>query len=166
MPWVFETRYRKWAQHPPIFEALHNYGGVANMTSWTRAFAPSTLGPTLSKNSESSSPQATGRRKRERAYVASSNRVAFKTTSMRSLDHTIELEQGTKPPALVPYCMAPPELEELRKQLKDLLDVGYVRLSRALSSAPVLFQKKKRMDRYEYASIIDRSTRSPSITSI
>ena len=46
MPWVFETRHQKWALHPPIFEGLHNYGGIAIMTRWARAFAPSTLGPT------------------------------------------------------------------------------------------------------------------------
>ena len=76
MSWVSEMRHRKWALHPPIFEALHNYGGIASMAKWARAFAPSTLGPTSSKNSESSSPQAMRWRKRERAYVASSNRVA------------------------------------------------------------------------------------------
>ena len=38
--------------------------------------------------------------------------------------------------------MAPPEHEELRRQLKDLLDVGYIRPSKASFGAPVLFQKK------------------------
>ena len=85
MTWVYEMRHRRWVLHPPIFEVLHNYSGVASMARWARAFAPSTLGSTSSKNSESSSPQAMRRRKRERAYVASSNRVAFKTTSMSSL---------------------------------------------------------------------------------
>ncbi|XP_069145655.1 uncharacterized protein [Solanum lycopersicum] len=40
----------------------------------------------------------------------------------REVDHMIELEAGAKPPALAPYLMAPPELEELRKQLKELLE--------------------------------------------
>lgn len=61
----------------------------------------------------------------------------------REIDHAIELEQGAKPPALAPYRMAPPELEELRRQLKDLLDTGYIRPSKAPFGAPVLFQKKK-----------------------
>ena len=30
-----------------------------------------------------------------------------------------ELVQGATPPAAMPYCMAPPELEELRKQLRE-----------------------------------------------
>ncbi|KAH9722467.1 Endonuclease [Citrus sinensis] len=61
----------------------------------------------------------------------------------REVDHAIELEQSAKPPALAPYRMAPPELEELRRQLKDLLDAGYIRPSKAPFGAPVLFQKKK-----------------------
>ncbi|KAH9753791.1 Endonuclease [Citrus sinensis] len=61
----------------------------------------------------------------------------------REVDHAIELEQGPKPPALAPYRMAPPELEELRRQLKDLLDAGYIHPSKAPFGAPVLFQKKK-----------------------
>ena len=55
----------------------------------------------------------------------------------------IELEAGAKPPALAPYRMAPPKLEELRKQLKELLEAGHIRPSKAPYGAPVLFQKKK-----------------------
>ncbi|KAH9750077.1 Endonuclease [Citrus sinensis] len=66
-----------------------------------------------------------------------------KLPPLREIDHAIELEQGAKPPALAPYRMAPPELEELRRQLKDLLDAGYIRPSKAPFGAPVLFQKKK-----------------------
>ena len=60
----------------------------------------------------------------------------------REEDHKIELESGAKPPAMGPYRMAPPELEELRRQLKDLLDAGFIQLSKAPYGAPVLFQKK------------------------
>ncbi|PKI46456.1 hypothetical protein CRG98_033154 [Punica granatum] len=38
--------------------------------------------------------------------------------------------------------MAPPKLAELRKQLKELFDAGYVRPSKAPFGVPVLFQKK------------------------
>ncbi|BBN69094.1 hypothetical protein Prudu_743S000300 [Prunus dulcis] len=62
----------------------------------------------------------------------------------REVDHAIELEPGAKPPAKAPYAMAPPELEELRKQLKQLLDAGYIQPSKAPYGAPVLFQKKRR----------------------
>ncbi|RVW25255.1 Transposon Tf2-2 polyprotein [Vitis vinifera] len=46
-------------------------------------------------------------------------------------DHKIELELGAKPPAMGPYRMAPPELEELRRQLKELLDAGFIQPSKA-----------------------------------
>nr|GFB08920.1 hypothetical protein CTI12_AA187700 [Tanacetum cinerariifolium] len=61
----------------------------------------------------------------------------------REMYHTIELESGSKPPAKAPYRMPPPELEELRKQLKELMDAGYIRPSKAPYGAPVLFQRKK-----------------------
>jgi hypothetical protein len=57
----------------------------------------------------------------------------------REVDHKIELEPGARPPAMAPYRMAPPEFEELRKQLKELLDAGYIQPSKALYGAP---QKK------------------------
>nr|CAD1820409.1 unnamed protein product [Ananas comosus var. bracteatus] len=60
----------------------------------------------------------------------------------REVDHAIELEPGAKPPAKAPYRMAPPELEELQRQLKDLLDAGFIRPSKAPYEAPVLFQRK------------------------
>ena len=59
------------------------------------------------------------------------------------VEHEIELKQDANPPALAPYRMAPLELEELRRQLKDLFDAGYIRPSNAPFGAPVLFQKKK-----------------------
>ncbi|KAK8933505.1 hypothetical protein KSP39_PZI015300 [Platanthera zijinensis] len=57
----------------------------------------------------------------------------------REVDHEIVLEQGAKPLAMAAYRMAPPELEELRKQLKELLDTGKIRPSKSLYGAPVLF---------------------------
>nr|XP_019070254.1 uncharacterized protein LOC109120695 [Solanum lycopersicum] len=48
----------------------------------------------------------------------------------REVDHTIDLEAGAKPPAHAPYRMAPPELEELRKQLKELIEAGHIRPSK------------------------------------
>jgi hypothetical protein len=60
----------------------------------------------------------------------------------RGVDHEIELVPGTKPPARAPYRMAIPELQELRKQLTELIDAGFIRPSKAPYGAPVLFQKK------------------------
>ena len=57
----------------------------------------------------------------------------------RPIDHKIELLPRAKPHAQVPYRMAPVELLELRKQLKELLDSGMIQPSRAPFGAPVLF---------------------------
>lgn len=43
-----------------------------------------------------------------------------KFPSRREEDYKIELESRAKPLAMGPYKMAPPEVEELRKQLKEL----------------------------------------------
>ncbi|GJY15250.1 putative nucleotidyltransferase, ribonuclease H [Tanacetum coccineum] len=45
-----------------------------------------------------------------------------KLPPMREVDHTIELETSSKPPAKASYRMPPPELEELCNQLKELID--------------------------------------------
>lgn len=42
-----------------------------------------------------------------------------------------------------PYQMAPAEMAELNKQLKELLDKGFIRPSISPCSAPVLFLMKK-----------------------
>ncbi|KAL0456567.1 UNVERIFIED_CONTAM: RNA-directed DNA polymerase [Sesamum latifolium] len=60
----------------------------------------------------------------------------------RAVDHEIELVPGTKPPARAPYRMSQPELVELRKQLKDMLESGIIKPAKSLYGAPVLFQKK------------------------
>ncbi|KAL9266336.1 Transposon Ty3-I Gag-Pol polyprotein-like protein [Drosera capensis] len=61
----------------------------------------------------------------------------------RKVDHKVELEPNTRSPAKTPYRMAPTELEDLRKQLKELLDVGFIQSSKAPYGAPVLIQRKK-----------------------
>ena len=63
-----------------------------------------------------------------------------KTLPLRQeVDHKIKLDVGSKPPAHTPYHMAPPELEELRKHLKEILEVGHIHLSKATNGAPILF---------------------------
>lgn len=60
----------------------------------------------------------------------------------REMDHEIELESEARPPSMGPYRMAPPELEELHKQLKELLEAGFIRPSKTPYGAPMLFQCK------------------------
>lgn len=58
------------------------------------------------------------------------------------MDHHIEREPGARPPAGIPYRMAPTELEELRRQLRELLDAGFIQPFKASYGASILFQKK------------------------
>ena len=44
---------------------------------------------------------------------------------------------------MTPHRMTPVELQELRVQLQELLDKGFIRPSTSPWSAPVLFAKKK-----------------------
>ena len=61
----------------------------------------------------------------------------------RVVDFGIELYPGTSPISMTPHRMAPIELQELRVQLQDLLEKGFIRLSTSPWGAPVLFTKKK-----------------------
>jgi hypothetical protein len=61
----------------------------------------------------------------------------------RDVEFTIELQPGTTPISRRPYKMAPKELAELKIQLKELLDKGYIRPSLSPWGCPALFVKKK-----------------------
>ena len=61
----------------------------------------------------------------------------------RVVDFGIELHSGTSPISMTPHRMAPVELQELRVQLHELLDKGFIRPSTSPWGAPVLFTKKK-----------------------
>ncbi|XP_035838246.1 uncharacterized protein LOC118485856 [Helianthus annuus] len=61
----------------------------------------------------------------------------------RQLEFTIDLIPGTEPISKAPYRMAPMELKELKEQLQELLDLGFIRPSVSPWGAPVLFVKKK-----------------------
>nr|GEX13128.1 DNA/RNA polymerases superfamily protein [Tanacetum cinerariifolium] len=47
----------------------------------------------------------------------------------REVEFGIKLILGTQPISKAPYCMAPIELKELKEQLQELLDLGFIRLS-------------------------------------
>ena len=61
----------------------------------------------------------------------------------RVVDFGIELHPSTLLISMTPHRMAPVELQELRVQLQELLDKGFIRPSTSLWGAPVLFSKKK-----------------------
>ncbi|KAJ8751348.1 hypothetical protein K2173_016539 [Erythroxylum novogranatense] len=62
---------------------------------------------------------------------------------VRKIEFAIDLIPGTAPISIPPYRMAPAELRELKEQLEELLEKGYVRPSSSPWGAPVLFVKKK-----------------------
>lgn len=61
----------------------------------------------------------------------------------RDIDFTIDLVLGATPVSRSPYWMSPPELVELKIQLHELLDKGYVKPSVSHCGAPAIFVKKK-----------------------
>ena len=61
----------------------------------------------------------------------------------REVDLAIEIVLGTVHMSRAPYRMAPTELKELKSQLQELLDKGFIRPSVSPWGAPVLFVKKK-----------------------
>jgi hypothetical protein len=61
----------------------------------------------------------------------------------RDIEFTIELQPGTTPISKRPYRMPPAELAELKKQLQELLDKGFIRPSTSPWGCPALFVKKK-----------------------
>ena len=61
----------------------------------------------------------------------------------RELDFTIELVPGAVPISKAPYRMNILELNELKSQLKELIDKNYIRPSVSPWGALVIFVKKK-----------------------
>jgi hypothetical protein len=61
----------------------------------------------------------------------------------RELEFTIDLKSGTEPIARTPYRMSNLKLQELKMQLKELLDLGLIRPSVSPWGAPVIFIRKK-----------------------
>ena len=69
--------------------------------------------------------------------------LPLKLPPSRSVDHRIELEAGSTPPSKPAFRMSPIELDELKKQLTELEEHGFIQPSKSPFGAPVLFVKKK-----------------------
>ena len=61
----------------------------------------------------------------------------------REIEFSIDLIPGTAPISIPPYRFAPAELQELKIQIQDLLDKGFIRPSASPWGASALFAKKK-----------------------
>nr|GEZ48791.1 putative reverse transcriptase domain-containing protein [Tanacetum cinerariifolium] len=62
---------------------------------------------------------------------------------VREVEFNIELIPGAEPISKAPYRMSPVKLKELKDQLWELLERGFIRPSVSPWGAPVLFFKKK-----------------------
>jgi hypothetical protein len=61
----------------------------------------------------------------------------------KDIEFAIELQPRTAPISKRPYRMPPAELAELKRQLQELLDKGFIRPSTSPWGCPALFVKKK-----------------------
>lgn len=61
----------------------------------------------------------------------------------REIDFVIDLLPDTQPISIPPYRLNPAELKELKEQLRDLLEKGFIRPNKSPWSALVLFVKNK-----------------------
>ena len=61
----------------------------------------------------------------------------------REIEFAIEVVPGATPASITPYKMASMELKELKLQLQELLEKGFIRSSVSPWGALVLFVKKK-----------------------
>ena len=61
----------------------------------------------------------------------------------QDIEFVIELQPSTAPISKRPYRMPPKELAELKVQLQELLDKGFIRPSASPCGCPAMFIKKK-----------------------
>jgi hypothetical protein len=62
----------------------------------------------------------------------------------RDIEFGIELQPGTTPISKRPYRMPPAELAELKRQLQELLDKGFIRLKYFSMGMSSLVREEKR----------------------
>ena len=63
---------------------------------------------------------------------------------VREVELSIEIFPGTAPTSRASYRMAPTELKELKIQLQELLDKGFIRPSVSPWGAPLFVREKER----------------------
>ena len=61
----------------------------------------------------------------------------------RSMEFVIELVPGTAPISKRPYRMAPEELAELKRQIEELEEKGFIQPSTSSWGCPTIFVKKR-----------------------
>ena len=78
-----------------------------------------------------------------REYVSVFPRDLPRLPLDREIVFSIELMPGIAPISRAPYRLAPAALKELKVQLEDMIEKGFIRPSHSPWGAPVLFVKKK-----------------------
>ena len=71
------------------------------------------------------------------------SKYVFEVPPKREIGTGINLFTNSQPISIPSYIMDPYDLKELKDQLKDLLDKGFIRPSNLTLGKPVLFVKKK-----------------------
>ncbi|KAJ9511015.1 hypothetical protein QJQ45_002809 [Haematococcus lacustris] len=139
------ARFRKAARKDAVF--------VAVLTDSSPPFSPSPAVPSSHTSTSTSpppaqpqwppslSPSATALLS-EHIEVFPKELPSVHDLPHRSVDHVIQLESGT-PPNRPVYRMSQEELDELKRQLDELLAKGYIRPSTSPFGSAVLFVRKK-----------------------
>ncbi|XP_075486281.1 uncharacterized protein LOC142525880 [Primulina tabacum] len=89
----------------------------------------------------------------------------------REVEFVIDVVLGTAPISKAPYRMAPTEMKELKNQLQDLLDKGFIRPSSSPWEAPLKVREdditktafRTRYDHYEFLVMSFGLTNAPSV---
>lgn len=61
----------------------------------------------------------------------------------RAVDHRIDLEPGSQPASRPTFRLSYAEMDEMKKQVTELLDKGFIQPSKSPFGAPVVFARKK-----------------------
>ena len=73
-------------------------------------------------------------------------------------DHEIKVEESSRPPSRPPFRLSTPEMDELQRQLQDLISHGFKEPSNSPYGAPVFFLSRNLMGRCDFFVIGGHST--------
>ena len=79
-------------------------------------------------------------------------------------DHAIKVEESSRPPLRPPFRMSAPEMDELQRQLQDLISHRFIEPSNSPYGAPV-FLSRNLMSRCDFFVIGGHTSSTPSSTS-
>ena len=82
------------------------------------------------------------------------------------MEFGIELLSGSAPVSILSYRMTPTELKELKIQLQDLVDRGFIQPSVSLWGASVLFVKKNKYPLPRIDDLFDQLQRASVFSKI